>query len=110
AGRPRHPAPPPRLGLPMSSGASPAAVPSRLRRVFRAAGRAYETGWVFSIAYLIWAHLHHEFWRDEIHSWSIARGADSFADILTGDRVYEGHPPLWFWYLRVWSLFVRSAV
>src|SRR5581483_4583219 len=59
--------------------------------------------------YLVVAHLHHEFWRDEIHSWSLARGAAGFADVVTGDRIYEGHPPLWFWYLRGWSLVVRSA-
>ena len=29
--------------------------------------------------------------------------------MVNGDRSYEGHPPLWFWYLHIWSWFVESA-
>jgi hypothetical protein len=85
-------------------------------RAFRFVARTRETGWSFAVVvtlvylgYLISAHWHHEFWRDEIHSWSLARSADGFVDLVTGDRIYEGHPPLWFWYLRLWSFVVRSA-
>jgi len=75
-----------------------------------------ETGWGFAgvvaalyLAFLIWMHLHHELWRDEAHAWSLARIAHGFGDLVTGDRRYEGHPPLWFWYLRVWSWIVPAA-
>jgi hypothetical protein len=76
----------------------------------RSLTRQRETGWAFAIgaaavyvAFLCWAGSLHEFWRDEIHPWALARTAQSFWDIATGDRVYDGHPPLWYWYLRVWS-------
>lgn len=59
---------------------------------------------------LVWTHLHHEFWRDEIHPWIVARNAEGFGDLLFGDRVYEGHPPAWFWYLRVFTWFTRAPV
>ena len=72
-----------------------------------------ETGWGFAgvvaavyLAFLIWMHLHHELWRDEAHAWSLARIAQGFGDLVSGDRRYEGHPPRWFWYLRVWSWIV----
>jgi hypothetical protein len=74
-----------------------------------------ETGWIFAVVVaalfavaLAFGHLHHELWRDESHSWIMARQAQGFWDLVTGDRVYEGHPPLWFWYLRLWSLFRRQ--
>ena len=61
------------------------------------------------LAFLIWMHAHHEMWRDEVHAWSLARIAQGFGDLVTGDRRYEGHPPLWFWYLRVWSWIVPEV-
>jgi hypothetical protein len=89
----------------------------RLRRVLAALARDRETGWRFPlllcVPYLLlltWMHVHHEMWRDEIHPWTLARLANGFGDLVTGDRVYEGHPPLWFWYLHVWTWFVKSAV
>jgi hypothetical protein len=79
-------------------------------------GKQRETGWRFTLilcilycAYLVWMHVHHEMWRDELHPWTMARLAHGFWDLVTGDRVYEGHPPLWFWYLRVWTWFVQGA-
>jgi hypothetical protein len=78
--------------------------------------RERETSWRFTLAvcasyllFLIWMHVHHEMWRDEIHGWTLARLACSFGDLVTGDRAYEGHPPLWFWYLRIWAWLVKSA-
>jgi len=75
-----------------------------------------ETGWTFTLllclpylAFLVWMHAHHEMWRDEVHAWSLARIAHGFGELVTGDRVYEGHPPLWFWYLHVWTWFVQAA-
>ncbi len=82
----------------------------KVSTVLRSLTRERETGWAFAIvvgavyvAFLCWAGSFHEFWRDEIHPWALARTAESFWDIVTGDRVYDGHPPLWYWYLRVWS-------
>jgi hypothetical protein len=75
-----------------------------------------ETDWRFTwllcipyLAFLIWMQAHHEMWRDEIHPWTLARLANGFSDLVTGDRLYEGHPPLWFWYLHVWTWFVKAA-
>jgi uncharacterized membrane protein len=85
-------------------------------RALKALVKDRETGWTFTLllclpylAFLIWMHAHHEMWRDEIHAWTLARLARGFSELVTGDRIYEGHPPLWFWYLRVWTWFVKSA-
>ena len=85
-------------------------------RVLKLLTKDRESGWTFTIllcvlyfAFLVWMHVHHEMWRDEVHAWTLARLANGFADLVTGDRIYEGHPPLWFWYLRVWSWFTQSV-
>ena len=87
----------------------------RTRRALKSFVRDRETDWRFTgvvaalyLVFLIWMHVHHEMWRDEIHAWSLARIAQGFGDLVTGDRRYEGHPPLWFWYLRVWSWITPS--
>jgi len=81
-----------------------------LRRAARHAAEDNETDWRFTVvtslayaALLAFCHAHHELWRDEIHAWSVARLAGGFGDLVTGDRIYEGHPPGWFWYLRLWT-------
>lgn len=43
----------------------------------------------------------HELWGDEIHSWNIAKGSGSYADLIANIR-YEGHPPVW--YSLMWML------
>jgi hypothetical protein len=75
-----------------------------------------ESGWTFTLlvcvpylAFLIWMHVHHEMWRDEIHAWTLSRLVHGFWELVTGDRIYAGHPPLWYWYLRVWTWFMESA-
>ncbi len=80
------------------------------RAIVHAVFRDRETGWTFTgvvaalyLVLLIWMQVHHEPWRDELHSWALAQIADGFWDLVTGDRRYEGHPPLWFWYLRLWG-------
>ena len=85
-------------------------------RALRMLAKDRETGWTFTLllclvymAFLIWMHAHHEMWRDEIHSWTLSRLAHGFSELVSGDRSYEGHPPLWFWYLHIWSWFVQSA-
>jgi len=77
--------------------------------------RSRERNWRFSaligvlyVAFLIWMHVHHEMWRDEIHVWTLARQADGFLDIASGDRVYEGHPPLWYCYLYAWTFITKQ--
>jgi hypothetical protein len=85
-------------------------VKERAARWWRASMKDRETGWRFAavvatlyLIFLIWMQVHHEMWRDEVHAWSLARIAEGFGDLVNGDRRYEGHPPLWFWYLRVWG-------
>ena len=39
-------------------------------------------------------------------SLDVARQAEGFG-LVTGDRVYEGHPPAWYWYLRFWTFLTR---
>jgi hypothetical protein len=91
-------------------------VSGMLSRAWRAVARDRETTWWFTgvvaalyLAFLIFMHLHHEMWRDEVHAFSLARIAQSFGELVTGDRRYEGHPPLWFWYLRVWSFLIPEV-
>jgi hypothetical protein len=85
-------------------------------RALRWLAKDRETDWRFTwmlcipyLAFLIWMQAHHEMWRDEIHPWTLSRLVPGFADLVTGDRMYEGHPPLWFWYLHIWSWFVEAA-
>jgi len=85
-------------------------------RGLRVVTKDRETGWGFTalvcsayLVFLIWMHVHHEMWRDEVHSWTLSRLAQSFGELISGDRVYEGHPPLWFWYLHAGSLFIKPA-
>jgi len=86
------------------------------RRPLKWLARDRESNWRFTLLlcapyllFLVWMHAHHEMWRDEIHAWTLARLAHGFWDLVNGDRMYEGHPPLWFWYLHVWTWFVKSA-
>jgi hypothetical protein len=76
-----------------------------------------ERGWVGGAivtviygAFLTWVHSHHEFWRDEVHTWSAALVADGPWDILFGDRRYDGHPPLWYFAVEIAAVFGRGVV
>jgi len=93
-------------------------VPARPRRLPRWAWltRSDESNWRFALvfgavylAYLVWGHMHHEPWRDETHPWIVAREAEGFWDILMGDRRYDGHPPGWYWALRLTTLVTRDV-
>jgi hypothetical protein len=93
-------------------------VPSKARRLPRWPWltRSDETNWGFAVlfgsaylVYLVWAHVHHEPWRDETHPWIVARQAEGFWDILMGDRRYDGHPPGWYWTLRLATFFTREV-
>jgi hypothetical protein len=50
---------------------------------------------------------HHELWGDEIHSWNIAKGSGSFADLISNIK-YEGHPPVWYAVLWAISKFTHN--
>jgi hypothetical protein len=55
-------------------------------------------------AYIIIASyvmLHHEMWGDELHSWNLAKGSNSLAELMHNKK-YEGHPPVW--YLILWGI------
>ena len=43
----------------------------------------------------------HELWGDEIHSWNIAKGSGSLAELFLNMR-YEGHPPVL--YILMWTI------
>lgn len=91
---------------------------ARARSWSQAAGRRQESGpWTFTLvaatlfaAAEIALHARHEFWRDEIHCWSLARNAGGLWDLLTGDRRYDGHPFLWYWLLHLVSRVTRDPV
>jgi hypothetical protein len=49
----------------------------------------------------IFATVHHEMWRDELHCWLVARDSATPWDVVH-NRAYDGQPPLW--YLVLWVL------
>jgi hypothetical protein len=48
-----------------------------------------------------YAICHHEPWTDEVRSWNIAKGSNTYADMIFNRR-YEGHPL--GWYTILWSI------
>ena len=76
--------------------------------------RRRESGPVFAaIVTLIYATvvafslLHHDMWRDEVHCWMVGKNAYGLRELLFGERIYDGHPFLWYYILhlasRVWD-------
>jgi len=58
---------------------------------------AYRFAWVLTAVFLVFAGVsawHHEFWRDEMQAWLIARDLRSLPALLEQAH-YEGAPPLW---------------
>ncbi|MEA1926949.1 MAG: hypothetical protein U9N73_01990 [Candidatus Auribacterota bacterium] len=53
--------------------------------------------------------LHHEMWRDELHSWLIARDSSSISDLLH-NKSNEGHPALWYLCLYSISRFTDDPI
>ncbi len=53
------------------------------------------------LLFLLLNVIFHEPWRDEFHSWNIARLSDSLSELFA-NKAYEGHPGLW--YLLCWGL------
>ncbi len=62
---------------------------------------------VFIVIYLWFKFSYHEFWKDEWQAWLVAR--DMGWGELAGFLYYEGHPGLWYFYLKVWTLFSSGA-
>ena len=59
---------------------------------------------VFTAGYLTLSAVkiaHHQMWRDELQSWSLARSSSSLGELLSRVR-YEQHPP--GWYLLLWAV------
>lgn len=57
--------------------------------------------------YLFSKFNYHELWKDEWQAWLMAR--DMGWGELLGALYYEGHPGLWYIYLKIWSLFSSGA-
>jgi len=54
--------------------------------------------WLVFLIYIVLSGYtidHHELWGDEVHSWNITKGSDSYSSLITNTR-YEGHPPGWY--------------
>ncbi len=62
---------------------------------------------VFVGWYLFSKFTYHELWKDEWQAWLMAR--DMGWGELLGSLYYEGHPGLWYVYLKVWSLFSNGG-
>ncbi|MBR9919846.1 MAG: hypothetical protein GYB31_03340 [Bacteroidetes bacterium] len=56
---------------------------------------------ILSLAYLILKFRYHELWKDEWQAWLITRDLP-FGELL-GQLYYEGHPALWYFYLKFWT-------
>ncbi len=52
--------------------------------------------------YLFFKFSYHELWKDEWQAWMVARDLDWTA--LPAFLFYEGHPALWYFYLKFWTL------
>ncbi|MFN8299128.1 MAG: hypothetical protein U0T75_08490 [Chitinophagales bacterium] len=50
---------------------------------------------------------HHELWRDELQAFGIARNSQSLAQLMA-NKVYEGHPLLWYLMLYAITRFTQS--
>jgi len=63
-----------------------------------------KTLWAIFLAYILvsgYTMTHHELWGDEVHSWNIAKGSDTYPRLIE-NRKFEGHPPVW--YTVLWSI------
>lgn len=58
----------------------------------RAIGVALIALWLAGVVFIT---FNHEYWRDEVRAWSLARSAASPLELLGLVR-YEGHPVLWY--------------
>ena len=61
------------------------------------------------LAVVIFTALRHEYWRDEVRAWSLAREATSPLDLFHRIR-YEGHPILWYLLLYIGKSIVDTPL
>ena len=59
--------------------------------------------YILSLSIIVLASIHHEPWYDEFQSWNIAKYA-SVSEILSKLCRLEGHPPLYYLYLKPFTL------
>jgi hypothetical protein len=64
---------------------------------------------VMWLAVVIFTTARHEYWRDEVRAWSLARAAQSPLDLFHLIR-YEGHPILWYLILYLGHSIVDSPL
>ena len=57
---------------------------------------------IISIGLIVYKLSFHELWKDEWQAWLVARdlGLGNILDFLN----YEGHPSLWYLYLKIWTI------
>jgi hypothetical protein len=72
----------------------------------RAIGVALIALWLAGVVFLT---LNHEYWRDEVRAWSLARRATSPLDLHALVR-HEGHPVLWYLLLAIGTAIVDSPL
>ena len=58
---------------------------------------------IFITIYLFFKFTYHELWKDEWQAWLMAR--DMGWGELLSSLYYEGHPALWYIYIKCWALF-----
>lgn len=64
--------------------------------------------WIIFVSVLGYLKLaHHELWKDEWQAWFVAKDK-SLGDIFSF-LYYEGHPALWYIYLKIFTLFTGLA-
>ncbi|MEM6963939.1 MAG: hypothetical protein AAF573_04170 [Bacteroidota bacterium] len=56
---------------------------------------------VFIIAYVFFKFSYHELWKDEWQAWLMARDM-GWVELFKA-LYYEGHPALWYAYLKLWA-------
>jgi hypothetical protein len=100
-----------------SAGGSPGWRPRWGRSLWNGLRVRREQSWTFTLVVgaafailQIALHARHELWRDEIHTWTVARNAGGFWDLVSGDRRYDGHPILWYYLLYLIARLTRDPV
>ncbi|MCO6475384.1 MAG: hypothetical protein J5I94_02115 [Phaeodactylibacter sp.] len=61
----------------------------------------------FAIAFTFFKFRYHELWKDEWQAWLLSRDQSLWA--LLSTLYFEGHPALWYLYLKLWAPFSGLA-
>lgn len=62
---------------------------------------------ILALLYLWFKFSFHELWKDEWQAWLMARDMDW--GTLLASLYYEGHPALWYVYLKPWTYLAETA-